>query len=144
MTEGTEKATSLNLSDLSLYLHSLYHDKCYWICICTCIFQRWCPHSSVLYGLRKNVTGRGTSLEEDIKHGFLSNPAPQNPDYHQGSYLHFSSLLDAPACQKRYLCFWHIRCFSKQIACPVSFAWFLPRSDLRSKPTTTVLHVRNM
>ena len=32
MTEGTEKATSLNLSDLSLYLHSLYHDK---FCICT-------------------------------------------------------------------------------------------------------------
>ena len=43
-----------------------------WICIV--IFQRWCPHSSVLYGLRKNVTGRETSLEEDIKQSFLSNP----------------------------------------------------------------------
>ena len=49
--------------------------------MCIVVFQWWCPHSSVLYGLRKNVTGRETSLEEDIKQGFLSNPAPENPDY---------------------------------------------------------------
>ena len=54
---------------------------CICICICIVLFQWWCPHSSVLYGLRKNVTGRETSLEEDIKQGFLSNPAPENLDY---------------------------------------------------------------
>ena len=57
------------------------------ICICILVFQWWCPHSSVLYGLRKNVTGRETSLEEDIKQGFLSNPAPENPDYDEDLYL---------------------------------------------------------
>ena len=62
---------------------------CICICICIVIFQWWCPHSSVLYGLRKNVTGRETSLEEDIKQGFLSNPAPENPDYDEDLCLGF-------------------------------------------------------